>query len=369
MRKTIKGGVLMAYIKAKMQCPNFVQVPTWFITDYMPKALGGYSKVYLYLLTLTMISSDASIDLEKVCSELDMLFSELLKALNYWNDKKILHFEILEDDHYELEFYMNKPIDQKPTMVAKNVTSATTKTIIRQTRPEYRTDEINLYLQDSKDVAQLFKLAEQYLGRLLTISDQKILFSLYDWLHMPFDLIEFLIEYCVSSNHKAMHYIEKVAINWVDEGIITLEQAKAKTLSDKRYFKILNSLGSSKSILTTPEKNLMDKWLNTYKFSMEIILKACERTVEQANKPSLKYVESILSSWHADNVTSLADIEALDKAYESKRLQQNTTKTLGATTLSNKVTKFNSMYTHDWDFDELEKLEEAHLTKELNGGK
>jgi len=359
----------MAYIKAKMQCPSLVQVPTWFITDYMPKALSGYTKVYLYLLTLTTTFPNEDIDLEKVCGELDMLFSELIKALNYWNEKKILHFEILEDNDFELEFYMNKPKDQDEAVILKNTAPVTTKTIIKQTRPEYRTEEINLYLQDSKDVAQLFKLAEQYLGRLLTITDQKILFSLYDWLHMPFDLIEFLIEYCVSNNHKAMHYIEKVAINWVDEGIVTLDQAKAKTLSDKRYYKILSSLGSSKATLTPAEKKCMCKWLDTYKFSMDIILEACKRTVMQTNKPSLNYVDSILSNWYTDKVTSLTDIEALDKAYESKRMQQMSFKTTDTAALSNKVAKFNSMYTHNWDFDELEKLEEAHLTKELNGGK
>ena len=359
----------MAYIKAKMQCPHFVQVPTWFITDYMPKALSGYTKVYLYLLTLTTTAQEENIDLEKVCSELDMLFSELIKALNYWNDKKILHFEILEDNNYDLTFYMEAPKKQDTTPLPKNVAPVASKMIIKQTRPEYRTEEINLYLQDSKEVARLFKLAEQYLGRLLTITDQKILFSLYDWLHMPFELIEFLIEYCVSNNHKAMHYIEKVAINWVDEGIVTLDQAKAKTLSDKRYFKILSSLGSSKATLTPTEKKCMSKWLDTYKFSMEIILEACRRTVMQTNKPSLNYVDSILANWHADKVTSLSDIEALDKVYESKRMQQSSFKENNTVTLSNKVAKFNSMYTHDWDFDELEKLEEAHLTKELNGGK
>ena len=28
-----------------------ISVPSWFIHDYMPHAMGGYVKVYLYLLT------------------------------------------------------------------------------------------------------------------------------------------------------------------------------------------------------------------------------------------------------------------------------------------------------------------------------
>lgn len=351
----------MAYIKSSIQPPSFVQVPTWFITDYMPKALSGYTKVYLYLLMQTLSSTEA-ICLEDTASQLDMLFSEVIQALKYWHDQKILIFKEGADDQFELQYLMHAPViteqPDKPLPL--------TKTIIQQTRPNYRTEEITAYLED-KNVALLFKLAEQYLGRLLTVNDQKILYSFYDWLHMPFDLIEYLIEYCTSNNHRAMHYIEKVAINWVDEGIVTLEQAKAKTLSDKRYFKILSSLGSSKATLTPAEKKCMSKWLDTYHFSLEIVLEACRRTVMQTNKPSLNYVDSILTAWHQDKVKTMEDIAALDKAHESKKMQQ--TVPAGKTAaLSHKIAKFNSMYTHDWDFDELEKLEEEHLSRELKGG-
>ena len=367
MRKIILGGVPMAYIKTKMQMPNFVQVPTWFIIDYMPKALGGYTKVYLYLLTLTMSPKTSELNLEEISGTLDMLCSELIQALNYWHKEQVLFFKEIDKENFELEFYTQKPQKEfAPSTDKKSLPIA--KTIIKQTRPEYRTEEINVYLHDSKDVAQLFKLAEQYLGRLLTITDQKILFSLYDWLHMPFDLIEYLIEYCVTNNHKAMHYIEKVAINWVDEGIVTLEQAKAKTLSDKRYFKILSSLGSSKATLTPAEKACMSKWLDTYKFSMDIILEACRRTVMQTNKPSLNYVDSILLAWHKDKVRTLEDIASLDKLHESKKIKQSATHNSTGPAISNKIAKFNSMYSHDWDFDELEKLQEEHITRKLNGG-
>ena len=361
----------MAYVKTKMQRPDFVQVPTWFITDYMPKALSGYTKVYLYLLSLTFSNENEDIDLEEISGKLDLLYSELIKALHYWHEKKVIIFSEKENGDFDLEFILNKP-EEMSIPSAKALTKAKAplpamKTFIKQTRPEYRTEEINVYLQDSEDVARLFKLAEQYLGRLLTITDQKILFSLYDWLHMPFDLIEYLIEYCVSNNHKAMHYIEKVAINWIDEGIVTLEQAKAKTLADKRYFKILNRLGSSKAVLTPPEKKCISKWLDTYKFSMEIILEACDRTTRQTTKPSLNYVDSILTNWYTDKVKTLDDIKALDKAFESKQMQQ-TSSSYSSGTVSNKIAKFNSMYSHNYDFDELEKLQEEHITRKLNGG-
>ncbi len=353
----------MAYIKYKNSKQNFVHVPSWFITDYMPKALSGYTKVYLYLLAASTDVHTAPISLEEVSKKLDMLYCEVIQALMYWNEQKVLSFSEFSIDEFDLEFY-----DEKPIVKESTPSLPLSKTIIRQTRPEYRTEEINLYLKDSPDVMCLFKIAEQYLGRMLTLTDQKILFSLYDWLHMPFELIEFLIEYCASNNHKAINYIEKVAISWVDEGITTVEQAKNKVNLDKRYFKILNSLGSSKTSITPPERNCMDKWLNNYQFSMEVILEACRRTIMQTNKPSLNYVDSILSSWYAAKVKDLTDIANLDKAHESKKALNTFSTTNSVTPISNKVSKFNNMYSHDWDFDELEKLQREHITKKLNGG-
>jgi len=353
----------MAYIKSKYFTPAFVQVPSWFITDYMPKALGGYIKVYLYLLTVCNEPSENGICLEDVCKELDMLYSEVLQALKYWDQEKVLTLTESEEDGFELTFACEAPTQ---SVVEKKLPIS--KTIIQQTRPEYRTDEINYYTQNSPDVTKLFKIAEQYLGRLLTISDQKILFSFYDWLHMPFDLIEFLIEYCTSNNHKAMHYIEKVAISWVDEGIVTVEQAKIKAVSDKRYFQILSALGASKSTLTPAEKKCMSKWLDTYKFNLDIILEACQKTVMQTSKPSLNYVDSILTSWFNEKVTTLEDIKALDKVHESKKLLSESPSKATLSPVSNKVSKFNTMYSHDWDFDEIEKLERAYIERKLNGG-
>lgn len=351
----------MAYIKYKTVDQPFVHVPYWFISDYMPKALSGYTKVYLYLLAIFSSSSATPLSLEDVSSHLDMLYSEVLQALKYWNDQGVLCFSELSIDEFDLEFYFEKPKIKEQTN-----SLPISKTIIRQTRPEYRTEEINLYLKDSPSVLNLFKIAEEYLGRLLTITDQKILFSLYDWLHMPFDLIEFLIEYCASNNHRAIHYIEKVAISWVDEGITTVEAAKSKVAMDKRYFKILNSLGASKSTLTSAERNCMTKWFDTYHFSMDVILEACRRTVMQTNKPSLNYTDSILTSWYTDKVKSLEDIKALDKAHESKKALSASNTSIKP--ISNKVSQFNNMYSHDWDFDELEKLQREHITRKLNGG-
>ncbi|MBE6024005.1 MAG: DnaD domain protein [Cellulosilyticum sp.] len=357
----------MAYIKTNSLTTDFIQVPQWFITDYMPKALGGYTKVYLYLLALSVHPPENGISLEDVCKELDMLHSEVIQALKYWDKQMVLSFKEEGDECFDLHFTSIAPKNLDAHLEDTHKIAAS-KPILQQTRPEYSVDEINIYKSNSQDFTNLVKVTERYLGRLISFTDQKILYSFYDWLHMPFDLIEYLIEYCASMNRTGMHYIEKVAINWVDEGILTLEQAKAKMAVDKRYFKVLNALGASRNTLTPVDKKYMSKWFETYHFNMEIILAACEKAVTQANKPSLNYVDSILTSWFNEKVKSLEDIKALDKVFESKKLMAEGTNKGAITPLSNKVAKFNAMDSHDWDFDEIEKLEREYIERKLNGG-
>ena len=97
-------------------------------------------------------------------------------------------------------------------------------------------------LKQNEDIVQLLYIAEQYLGKTLSATEmQKILFF-YDGLHFSADLIEYLIEYCVSRNHKSMRYIETVALAWAKEGISTVQMAKDTTSRYGRdYFTILKS--------------------------------------------------------------------------------------------------------------------------------
>ncbi|MEG0013900.1 MAG: DnaD domain protein [Cellulosilyticaceae bacterium] len=358
----------MAYAKFISSEPTTISVPYWFIKDYMPAALGGYVKVYLYLVaTYTM---QEGLDLSETATALDMLYSEVISALKYWDGLSIISFTTLSDDEFEIIVNFDKPTEESsPTQVLEASIQTNTlpiaKTYIQQTRPNYSAQELNIYRSEDRSITQLFLIAEQYLGRLLSSTDQQVLFGLYDWLHMPLDLIEYLIEYCVSNNHTAIRYIEKVAISWVDMGILTVDAAKLRATNDKKYHTILNELGLSSQQITSIQKEYIDKWLDTYKLKLDIVLEGCKRAVAQTKNPSLKYLDAMLSSWYNTKVANLDDIDKLDKAYSS-----NIAKKASAPTKSvaKKNTRFTNIASHNWDFDQLERLEQEYIERKLHGG-
>lgn len=356
----------MAYAKFISSEPTTISVPYWFIKDYMPAALGGYVKVYLYLLATYTLQE--GLDLGEAATALDMLYSEVIAALKYWDSLSVIKFTSLSDEEFEIKVNLDEPVKQTtPVLESSTKTNSLpiAKTYIQQTRPNYSVQELNIYRSEDQSITQLFMVAEQYLGRLLSSTDQQVLFGLYDWLHMPLDLIEYLIEYCVSNNHTAIRYIEKVAISWVDSGILSVEAAKARATNDKKYHTILNELGLSSQQITSIQKEYIDKWLNTYKLSLDIVLEGCKRAVAQTKNPSLKYLDAMLSSWYNTKVTNLDDIDKLDKAYSN-----TTTKKASAPTKAapKKNGRFTNIASHNWDFDQLERLEQEYIERKLHGG-
>lgn len=354
----------MACVKFTLSNPPFISVPYWFIVDYMPQALGGYVKVYLYMLGYSIHQPATPLSLEDVATTLNMLHSELISALQYWDQLQIIRFKSLTQDDFELTFALEKPTER-----TASPTASLGRTYLHQTRPNYSAQELDIYKSEDQSITKLFYIAEQYLGGLLTPTDQQILFGLYDWLHMSIDLIEYLIEFCVTNaelNNKKINlrYIEKVALSWIDEGITSIEQAQSKTCSDKSYFKILNELGLSSQMLTSVQKEFISKWLHTYNLSLEIILEGCKRAVAQTKNPSLKYVDSILTSWSKNQVTSLQDISVLDETHHSD--SQKKIPVSGKALPKNQ--RFTNISSHNWDFDELEKLEREYVKRKLNGG-
>ena len=76
--------------------------------------------------------------------------------------------------------------------------------------------------RQNESIAELFFIAERYLGRTLSATDINTLLDFYDVLGFSTELIVYLIESCVSNNHTSIRYIEKVALGWADQHITTV---------------------------------------------------------------------------------------------------------------------------------------------------
>lgn len=376
-------------------CSDFpyrdISVPSKFIDEYMPEANGEFVKIYLYLLrSLSSSSSDCSIS--KIADKFDHTEKDVVRALKYWERQKLLAIEYNPDKsiagihvtdiyHLDDDFSSNKPaaaaqesgnssntveaatiVTESPasdsstdssSVVAGYASNITPIPAPAPTKKEYTLDDIKNFRRDP-DVSELFFIIETYLKHTLSSSDINIILYWYEELHFPTDLIEYLVEYCISKGHSSTRYMNKVAISWSESGITTVEQAKENaSIHSQVYYAVMKSLGISGRNLVDTEMNYIKKWSKEFGFDTQLISLACQRTISAIHQPSFEYVDSIMTSWHNNQVHTTEDVDKLDAAYnKTKKVTVNTTdKPIGT-----KRNKFNNFNQREYDYDQLEKV-------------
>lgn len=342
-----------------MRSASVTLVPDIFINEYMPEANGEFVKIYLYLLYV-MHGRTAAISLSSIADAFSCTEKDVLRALKYWQKAGILKLEF--DSERKLSGLSLLPLESASAVPASMETAVTVsgqESPVQQEEPgspqppKYLSPGAIRQLQkENPDIGQLLFLAEQYLKKTLSATDMQRILYFYDELHFPLDLVEYLIEYCVSQNHRSLSYIEKVGLAWHQENVHTVDAAKQRTNTwNKDYYAILKAFGIRGRDPIATEVEFMNRWIKEYGFSLDIIKEACSRTISQTAKPSFKYAEGILSNWQKNHVKSPGDIDGLDQQHQ-KRVKASEK---GAETKSKAANKFNNFHQREYDYEKLEK--------------
>lgn len=311
---------------------NSTIVENEFIDQYMAKANGEYVKVYLLLLR-HLNNQSMPLTISNLADRLECTEKDILRALNHWSKVGLLKIDY----------------DESGTICGLAVGTGSGDA------PKKRASTIgtrNITLDTQEDLRQLYFVAEQYLGKPLSVTDIQKINYFFDSLHFSTDLIEYLIEYCVENGHKSMHYIETVALAWVDQKVTTIAEAKANSSQyHKNHFAVLKAFGITGRNPAPVEVNYIKKWTDEYGFTMDVILEACNRTIANTAKPDFKYADSILKNWTSKDVRHLTDITRLDLEHQQVRTSKRKTVSKPTTGANN---RFNNFEGRSYDLTSLE---------------
>ena len=304
----------------------FTTVSNAFIDYYMPQASGSYVKVYLYLLRcLSGHTEDFSISF--LADRLENTETDILRALKYW--EKVGLLSITEDDRQTISsITINNP-------AAREVHAAQTELSVTKTatlpsakeeqgepsyhapeRPSYTSEQIK-ELTNNDEVQWIMNIIEIYLERPLKPKDTQLILYLYDTIGFSTELIMYLYEYCISKGKRNSSYIETVALSWAEQGISTVDQAEeANALFNTNHSAVSKAFGLNRTPGTI-EKQYIDKWVSKYRFPVDIIVEACNRTLLNTQKADFKYADKILEIWYTKGVKSPDDIKRLDSEFNA----------------------------------------------------
>ncbi|MCR5641168.1 MAG: DnaD domain protein [Lachnospiraceae bacterium] len=340
-------------------------VSNTFIDNFMKDANGEYVKIYLYMLRcLSQEGMDFSIS--AMADKLDHTQRDIKRALEYWERQNLLRLEY--DDSGELigiclldPYSMPAPKPAERVDAPSPVLSTFSMVAQLPSEPketpkpqDYSMDQIAVF-KEQADVSEMIRVTEMLLGKPLLSTETQTLIYWYDQLHMSAELIEYMVEFCANKNHSSFHYMNKVAMNWAEEGITTVSQAKGENeLRSEHTRAIMKAFGISGRNLTTGEMEFVKRWEFDYHFSLPIIEEALKRTILSIQKPSFEYAETILKKWSAAKVSSMEDIQKLDALFDAnKRKKANTTRNI-TTASNNRPNRFHNFDERDYDYDALE---------------
>ena len=322
-------------------------VPNIFIDNYMPEANGEFVKVYLYLLRC-IGSGVSDLSVSMIADKFEHTEKDIIRSLKYWERQGLLALDYNPDK----SLCGIRLLDISPS--APEVPAEEPDVTTIPDKKEYSLDEVKALRQDP-ELSELFFIIEAYIRKPLSNSDTNIVLYWYDALHFSTDLIAYLVEYCISKGHSSMRYMDKVAINWVENNITTVELAKENAaIHSKAYYAVIKALGISGRNLADSENAFVNRWTKDLGFSVPIIEEACKRTISATHQPSFEYTDSILNSWYKNKVRTLDDIKALDNSFNKTR--KVTVQTNDNVIPSKKGNKFSNFNQRDYDYDQLEQM-------------
>lgn len=302
---------LTLYHKNKIE---YVNVPCDFIDHFLMDAPGEFVKIYLYLLRC-MKGEDNSPSLSDVADKLNFTENDVIRALKYWEKKQLLSLIYNEEKQLcGIDFYaITRPMAK---------TEKTDKPLPSKKKPvspkkQYTKAKLSA-LAEEPDARQMLFISEQYLGTSFNPSEMETLLYIYDGLGFSLDLIEYLLGVCVEKKITSLTHIEEVALDWFQNGITTVNEAKKTHTAHRQACQaICRALGIEGRALAESEQMFLIRWITSYGFPLDFILEACHRTIQATGKPSFNYIDTILRNWRDAGVSSMTDIQALDTAHQS----------------------------------------------------
>ena len=266
---------------------NFLPVSVEFIKNFMPSAPGDYIKVYLF--GLLQASTGGELSVQSICRSLHLTELQIEEALQYWHNKGMV------------------------SMTGKDPVQC----VFMCTKTEEAPQNTKLY-GNQNYIASI----QSILDRNLSTNDIKTLLDFTDVYGLPRDIVLQLIRHCsseaVRGKSVSVSYLEKMALNWADEGIDTPEKAEAKINAYNALtsgaLRVLRRLDAGSGRLpTADEQELYEKWTKEWGFTQDAVLLAMSDTTASL-KPSMKYLDAILKSYFEKGIRTATDIDAFKRS-------------------------------------------------------
>ena len=284
-------------------------LPDVFITEYLSEAPGDYIKVYLYILFLSKYGKD--VKLNDLSKKISLPLPIIQSAIKYWEETEIITKKgtgYIVNNIQEIE--LNKLYSPKLTISKESIQNME---------------------KDKSRSSAIESINSMFFQGIMSpswYSDIDLWFKKFEF---DEEVMIALFSYCFNKSALHKNYVKTVAEAWHGNKIKTssdLEEYEENNEKIKKVKKnICKKLGLSRN-LTQYEEAYIEKWLQEYKYDLEIIELALKKTTSKSN-PNFDYIDKIISDWYDRKLLNSDDIKnyLLDFKNKSKQIKELEKKT------------------------------------------
>lgn len=318
---------------------NDILIPNLFLDMYLPICSGNQLKVYLLGYREAFFFNgikSKGLDNKEIASILNISEDEVLDAWDFWERMGVIKVHDKTDKNL-IEF-----LDLKIEYL---------KSHPQEIKSEDESNEDNMEEMiesaSSFELVQMYQRIEEISSRPLTPNEKLDLLKAMETYHIESDLVILAFEKASAENGriKSVKYVIAILKSWFDNSIKNKEDLliyeKKKSEKNDIYKIIFNNLGFNRQP-TSYEKESIDRWFEDYHMSMEMVMKACSKSINTPN-PNIKYLDKIISNWYNSGIRTIEDVEKEDQAFAKNKIEKTKFKAKTNLTPSEpKKTKFHN---------------------------
>lgn len=230
-------------------------------------------------------------------------------------------------------------------------------------KPKYTTGELRQAREGDHKFAAVCLTAEDTLGRTLSEAHVRSLFTIYDHLGLPAEVIIELLSYLRRDRGTVSRRdIEREAYLWSDMGLYTCQQAQDYLARAEAEKPLMEAMFSALRVIgrepVAAERRLASRCIEKG-FTPDAVALAARRMEQNIGKFSLSYLKKILALWDEKGVHTVAEITALEPESSAKQAQPSSPASIPAAARPEKLESWE----REW-LEEVERRKRARTREE-----
>lgn len=284
-------------------------VPSSVVDKYIKLASGNSLKLLLYL----MRHGGESFTAEILRAELGFEeLGELEDAALFWVQRGIIRARSSKD---AVTLTASAEQTTLPTVIAAEEKRST----VQKAKPVVISNGgIAELIKSSPETQMLFNEAEKMFGRPLHQNERQTIAQLSAHYGLPGDVSLMLLVYCFKQDKATPSYISKVAENWANEDIMTVQLADEKIRALEKQTNIEKRIREKLGLvsnLSIKYREYIKTWALDWGFGEDMITLAYDKTLDGAGKWSFAYANKILETWKEKGITTPQEAEKADEEF------------------------------------------------------